>query len=307
MGDMTWKSLIKEDERKILPWYGGSEVHDEERSWTIHGAPPPEHGWHMFNCRTSRYCCWVRQSTIPSEYLTKEVPWGYLVGGRFIAPDAKAEPNPNKLVEQTEVVHLSPDWLDWLSACRVMRDRGGNLVYLRWEAMNIAAFDVIAAYISGVGIERVRGVSPALELAFNWRAHQQKLQEERRERIRQERERKKKEEEFRTNWSSAEERRHIATYDFNVAAAEALRVSGAQLLDARNSPNEGEKVVKYRIRDRNLECVVDQRTLQVIDAGVCLTDERTGEKGDSLLTLESLPGVVCEAIDAGVLVVWRHA
>ena len=38
-----------------------------------------------------------------------------------------------------------------------------------------------------------------------------------------------------------------------------------------------------------------------------LTDESTGEKGDTRFTLESLPTVVQQAMDEGILVVYRHA
>jgi hypothetical protein len=38
-----------------------------------------------------------------------------------------------------------------------------------------------------------------------------------------------------------------------------------------------------------------------------LTDHRTGEKGDTLFTLESLPAVVRQAIKEHKLVVYRHA
>jgi hypothetical protein len=46
--------------------------------------------------------------------------------------------------------------------------------------------------------------------------------------------------------------------------------------------------------------VVDAMTLQVYDSGVCLAGE------DDLVTLDSLPGVIREAIDNGVLVITRR-
>jgi hypothetical protein len=51
--------------------------------------------------------------------------------------------------------------------------------------------------------------------------------------------------------------------------------------------------------------VVHKNTLWVIDAGVCLDDHR-GTKGDTLFSLEALPGVIAEAMDRHKLVVWRH-
>jgi hypothetical protein len=43
-----------------------------------------------------------------------------------------------------------------------------------------------------------------------------------------------------------------------------------------------------------------------VDSGICLVDHGTGERGDTRFTLESLPGVVGEAMDLGRLVVFRH-
>jgi hypothetical protein len=44
----------------------------------------------------------------------------------------------------------------------------------------------------------------------------------------------------------------------------------------------------------------------VVDSGICLQDHRTGVKGDTRFTLESLPTVIGEAIRTGKLVVYRH-
>lgn len=63
--------------------------------------------------------------------------------------------------------------------------------------------------------------------------------------------------------------------------------------------------MQYRSQARRLECTCDG-TMRIIDAGVCLTDHVTGRKGDALLTLESLPSVIREALQEGKLVVWRH-
>jgi hypothetical protein len=101
-------------------------------------------------------------------------------------------------------------------------------------------------------------------------------------------------------------RRNIVNANFELAAQHALKVSGADLIDVRNSCNVNEKIVQYRFRDMRFECVVDRNTLRIIDAGICLTDESTGEKGDSYFTLESLPGVIDEAINRNRLVIYRH-
>jgi len=161
-------------------------------------------------------------------------------------------------------------------------------------------------------VHNISGVTPALDLAFRWITVQRELSEERRRemaRIRAEEEAKRAEQErleqAMKDAGTAVGRRILAVQDFEMAAQEALRVSGAELLDVRDSAQRGEKVVQYRFRERRLECVVDKKTLRIVDAGVCL-DDHSGTKGDTFFTLESLPGVIGEAIDLKKLVVWRH-
>jgi hypothetical protein len=52
---------------------------------------------------------------------------------------------------------------------------------------------------------------------------------------------------------------------------------------------------------------VADEDLRIVDSGICLIDHDTGERGDTLFTLESLPAVIKEAIDDGKLVIFRHA
>ena len=101
-------------------------------------------------------------------------------------------------------------------------------------------------------------------------------------------------------------RRTLAQMDFEAAAKAALKVGGAEYLDSHPGYGRREMVVQYRFENRRLECVVNTQTLTVIDSGICLTDHRTGEKGDTYFTLESLPAVVRQAIQLNKLVVYRH-
>lgn len=102
-------------------------------------------------------------------------------------------------------------------------------------------------------------------------------------------------------------RRRLARRDFQAAAEAALAVSGAELLDSREGAARGERVVTFRLEGSRYECVVDAETLRVIDAGICLIDHGTGERGDTYFTLESLPAVILHAEAEGRLVVFRHA
>ena len=65
-------------------------------------------------------------------------------------------------------------------------------------------------------------------------------------------------------------------------------------------------IVRFRVDRQRYTCTCDERTLQIIDSGICLIDHDTGEKGDTFFTLESLPGVIQQAQREGVLHVFRH-
>jgi hypothetical protein len=240
---------------------------------------------------------------------------GYIVGDRFIKDNVYVDPDPAKLIQQTQKLYCAELGLERFARASVAEDREGNLVYVGQEFPDGPDALAIRAYEDKAeSIDHIKGVTPALDLAFRWISYQRKMAEERRaelERIRAEEERKRAEAErvvqMMKDAGTAIGRREVLKRDFESAAREALRVSGAELLDARASYNKGEMVIQYRFQHQRLECVVEKDTLRVIDAGVCLTDHDTGVKGDRLFTLESLPGVIGEALELGKLVVWRHA
>jgi len=314
---MSWEDLLGENDQWVLPWHGGRVVHSAERSWLVDGPRPREHGWYKFDTTGGRSCTLASPDKTDPDPVWAEgqrVIRGYMVGNRLITDWCRVDPNPDKLVEQTEQVYCVEPGLGRVARAAVVRDRVGWLVYIQQEFPQGPETEVLAAYQDRMpDVNHVQGVTPALDLAFRWMSQQREKQEERQreiERIRVEEERRREAEE-RTrrairDASTAVGRRALAARDFDLAAREALRVSGAELLDVRDSYNKGEKVVQYRFRRRRLECTVDAQTLQIIDAGICLTDHKTGFKGDSLLTLESLPPTVGQAIDENKLVVWRH-
>jgi len=308
---MSWEDLLNEGSERVLPWFGFQRVHDAERSWVRQGPRPPEHGWYRFKTEGGR------NATILSDELQEADPsWaddqpqlrGYLVGDRFI-PD-NVELNSTELIQ----VYCAELGLDRFARATVVRDREGHLVYMSQEFPQGPEEEVRRAFQDRKdNLDHIGNVTPALDLAFRWISRWREEQEERRreqERLREE-ERQRQAAQERLDQAMRDAgtgagRRVLAEHDFEAAAREALRVSGSELLDVRDSYTRGEMVVQYRFRQRRLECVVDQKTLQVVDSGICLTDHRTGEKGDAYFTLESLPGVVGEAMDLGKLVVYRH-
>lgn len=313
---MSWKDLLDEGHERVLPWFGPRVIHNAERTWVIHGDQPSEHGWYRFNTSGGRTA--TLMSDVPEDInlaYEKNQPTvrGYIVGDRIIKDTARVELDPTKLIKQTSKVRLVEPGLVRFARGVAVQDRDGHLIYMRQEFPLGAEQDVLDAYQDRLeSVDQVPSVTPPLDLAFRWLSYQRELAEERRrklERIRAEEEAYFAEQELieqaMKDAGTAIGRRVLAERDFESAAREALRVSGAELLDVRDSANRGEMVVQYRFKQQRLECVVDN-TMRVIDAGICLEDHDTGEKGDTFFTLESLPGVVGEAMDLGKLVVWRH-
>lgn len=315
---MSWRDLIEDaDYERILPWYGHRKVHSPSRSWTLQGPLPPEHGWYAFDTTGGRFATLVSGEPMDADPAYDEVQdvfWGYLVGDRIIIDGSRVVPDPKDLIGQTERVYCVELGLERFTRARVTRDRGGYLVYMQQEFPLGPESDALAAYQDRKpDLSEVSRVTPGLDLAFRWISYQRELAEERArelERIRAEEEAQRAAQErleaATRDAGTAVGRRVLAAQDFEAAAREALRVSGAELLDVRHSHRRAEMVVQYRFRHQRLECVIDRTTLRVIDAGVCLQDHETGEKGDTWLTLESLPGVIGEALDLDKLVIWRH-
>lgn len=305
---MDWRDLLEEpDSYRSLPWFGFRRVHTPTRTWTIQGDLPPEHGWYTFRTDGGRYCTFVQPSALDPEYaLGNAMKRGYLVGNRFIPNSVRIVPDPAKLVEQTEQVYCVEAGLGRFARVAVVADQAGYNVYIAQEFPEGPELKVTEAYQDRAeSVRNIPGVTPPLDLAFRWATHQRGEKERRQREIEELRQKEERRRRAIRDAGTAAGRRVLAAQDFELAAREALRFSGAELLDVRDSCRQGEKVVQYRFNYRRLECVVDALTLRVVDAGVCLTDH-LGTKGDTLFTLESLPGVINEAMRQNKLVVWRH-
>jgi len=310
---MGWRDLLPEaNESLIFPWVGGRSLRVEERAWSIDGCLPKEFGWRTFSLRG-------RKAVLNDEALGQTSPpslqhsvRGYLVGDRFVADGVNV--NVVNILESSEPIHLVEDGLD-----RFVRIRAGRmfdvgpLIYECME-MPIGPEDgILQAYLDRKSsADHIRGVPPALDVAFRMESAQRAEVERRRAEL----ERLRKEEEARLaleqrrqklveQLGDAVGRREMAVVDFGEAARAALAVGGAEYLDHRKSNQRGEMVVRFRLDGRRFECTCDER-LRIIDSGICLVDHRTQEKGDTRFTLESLPGVIAGARRQGVLHVFRH-
>jgi hypothetical protein len=307
---MSWKDLLQDaaPASLVMPWLGGRRVYKEGRAWRVAGDLPRELGWYEFDV-TGRRARVRGAAEMDPEYGRS---WlrnyhGYLIGDRLAPMDLTAWHGLDELFLATVPVYLVEPGLDRFSVVGVVVDRADRHIYVEEQFPLGPEDEVRRAFVDKKeSIDAIKGVIPALDLAFRFASEQRRLAEERRTELERKREEERRKEEALRSIGTGLGRRTLAATDFRAAADAALKVGGAELLDVRPGRTGREKVVQYRLERRRFECVADRETLQIVDAGICLEDHRSGEKGDTYFTLESLPGVVAQAIREGRLHVYRH-
>lgn len=314
-----WEDLIAPKTTVGLPWLGGRSVTNGDRAWRVRGQLPPEYGWWRFVVDGGRGAVWAAEEGQAEPNVgfaagtSAKRLQGYLVGDRFIRDDVQVDPDPDRLASQAPTVFLVPPGLDRFSRVSVLR-LVGNLLFSEIAFLLGPEATVEVAYLDRqTSIAHIKGVPPALDLAFRWLTRERELQEQRQRREEQRRveeEQQWQQEEqrrvvMRDIGTSAAARRTIALVDFDTAARAALALSNAELLDTKPSWAPGEMVVKFRFQNRRFECVCRRDTLRITEAGICLSVG--GVQHDDKFTLESLPSVILEAVRRGLLVVTRHA
>jgi hypothetical protein len=83
-------------------------------------------------------------------------------------------------------------------------------------------------------------------------------------------------------------------------ADDALEHARARMLTCRRMEHGSQLDVTYEVDGTRIMSIVDAATLQVLDAGVCLSG------ADEVLTLDAMPSVIREAIEDGVLNITRR-
>lgn len=313
---MGWKDLLQENETTVVaPWLGGRVLRFGMRTWTIEGALPPEHGWFTFRIAGRKATAGAPAAITPSDILAATQVRGFLVGDRLVLDNAFVDPDPAKIIERSERVHLLDPGLERFARITAGRpSEDSPLVFIAMEYPLGPEPQVVAAYEDRKdSVTQIPGVTPALDAAFRMESYQRAEAERRRaeaERRRLELEARRAEDERRAELAkqlgTGEGRRAMAQVDFAGAARAALAVGGAEYLDHRAARGRNEMVVRFRLLGRRFECTCDARTLQIIDAGICLINHATEERGDTYFTLESLPAVIQEAERGHKLVVFRH-
>lgn len=304
---MSWRNLLqKPGETLVLPWIGGRFLRSSERVWNIIGRIPREPGWYEFSMygRDARL---LQPAAVNEQVLCKPVQ-GYLIGDRLVADGTNVNPDPFMIAEQSEPVLLIEPGLDRFArivAGRICDD--GELVFIRQDFPLGPEEEVLAAFRrQAASVQDIRDVTPALDAAFRMETWQRDEAGKRRAELERQRVEEERREQIAKAIGTGVGRRQLALVDFAAAARAALAAAGAVYIDHRPAPQRGEMVVVFRIDNRQFECVCDGQQLRIIDSGICLTGHGSGIRYDDRLTLESLPGVIRQAIREGKLVVFRH-
>lgn len=313
---MGWQDLLSSPtDTIILPWTGGRELRANGRTFSLKGKQPTEHGWHEFSVSGGRSATWKGSTEVDvSETLSKvKVYRGYVIGDRLVPDQVPAVLNPANIATVAESVYLIEPGLERFARIRAGRWEDGRLIYIGQE-FPLGPEDAVTSAFQDqkTSVSSIPYVTPALDLVFRfetWRREESARLRAEALRLAQEEALKKEQEERRSNLvkqlGDGQGRRQMALVDFGEAARAALQIGNAEFLDWRESRVVGEAVVQFRFQNRRFECVCHKRTLRIIDAGVCLT-AHDGRKDDALLSLESLPPVIGQAIRENKLVVLRH-
>lgn len=304
---MGWKDLLQaDDERLVAPWVGGRSLRTYGgRTWLIEGKLPPEFGWYEFRVLPRKAHGW-KAVEAPTDVLRDKVT-GYLVGDRLVPEGSARVGDPAKQATSFERVHLIEPGLDRF--VRVIAGRfhdDGPLIYEGQEFPLGPEDSVLVAFEDKArSVNDVAEVVPALDAAFRFESWRRDEAERRRREEQARREREERQRQLREQFGNGALRRQVALEDFGEAARVALAVGGAEYLSHRRSYHKGEVIVRFRLDGRRFECTCSE-TMQIIDAGICLIDHRTEERGDTYFTLESLPAVIRQAEREHRLVVFRH-
>ncbi len=267
--------LQKPGEVLKLPYFGGKSICDDKLTYRLRETLQP--GWYQFR-KSGRYL------TVDGAIEPELEAWklqrvsGYVMSGRIIGNDFQARlfglPADVDLPKFTPV--SARKWFD------------GHLLYSGQEFETEIETKVRDAFEEERSIDGSKGATPALAQAFLLESTQRALAREAERRAREEADRQKR---------VAELARWQETLEGRISLA--LSHTGAELVNWRRN-GQRQAVVRYRLGGRRFECVIDTESLQIVDAGICLSG------ADEELNLSSLPSAVREAIESGQLHVFRH-
>ena len=260
--------LQKPDEVLRLPYFEGKSVCDDRLTYRLRDVLQP--GWYEFR-KSGRYL--EVGNTIdpePDAWRLKKLR-GYVTASRFVSDDVQA--HLFGLLADEDLPQFTP-----ISVCKWF---DSHLLFYAREFESDVEPQVRDAFEEQRTIENIKGITPALAHVFLLETTQRALKLEAERRARQ----------------AEELARWQQTLEGRISLA--LSHTGASLVSWRRNSRD-QAVVRYALHGRRFECVIDTNTLQIVDAGICLSG------ADHQLNLSSLPSAVREAIETGRLHVFRE-
>ncbi len=330
---MDYRKFLGKEEERVLPYFGGAFLHAADRRLRL-ATEPEAPGWYRFRIKG-------REATPlgpadPEALESLPSVRGHLVGERLVREGAI-----------TEQLHFLPEEEPpRLTPCRARRWHSGELLFETLDFESEAEEAARRALEEDASLAQVKGVPATLRSAFAYavleaesrrigipaapaelRPHLGRVAELGRpeaeralralaaERVLAEREmlelRLRRELADRARQAVEEQGQRVEQRgrqrrgweaDAMARAELALEAAGARMRSARVL-GSGNLEVIFTFMDERFISVVNMATLQVVDSGICLGHPPS----DNLVTLESLPSVIKEAIDTDRLVILRHA
>lgn len=298
---VSWQELLSTEPRIVTaPWFGGTSIFLPDSSAFTVDRAPPTHGFYAWKVA-------ARRAVLEGEAETPEVRTrhGYLVGSTVRTEHALTRRSKKIGSSFVTRVFLAQDVLPFT---RVQLTVWGPDVVCLGAAMPVGDEDIARQAYEEQRAFTGRPILCDVHADLTRvREARERAAREYQERLRREQEAADARERARR---AAEEAARLAT-TVEGRARLALAVTRSTLLSITRQRELQTYDVRYVVDGQRLACVVDER-LRVVDSGICLRAEYDsdewdeGTKGDTWLTLESLPSVVREAERLGRLVIYRH-
>jgi hypothetical protein len=333
---VDYRKFLGKEEERVLPYFGGAFLHAADRRLRL-ATEPAAPGWYRFRIKG-------RDATSlgpadPEALEALPSVRGHLVGERLVREGSIAEhvhflpaEEPPRLTlcraRRWHSGELLFEMLDFESeaeeAARRALEEDASLAQLKGVPATLRAafaYAVFEAESRRTGIPaapaemrphlgRVAELGrPEAELALRALAAERVLAEREMRELRMRREladraRQAVEQQAQRVEQRVEQRGRQRRWEGDaMARAElALEAAGARMRSARML-GDGNLEVIFTFMNERFISVVNMATLQVVDSGICLGHPPS----DKLVTLESLPSVIKEAITTDRLVILRHA
>lgn len=314
---MDYTKFLGKKEERVLPYLGGAHVYGKDRRLRV-AEPRPAIGFHRFEVRGRE--ARALEAVDPPDFADAPRARGHLVDGWLVHPGGvdrlqlMPEEEPPPLASARARRWWSGDHvfeaLDFdgeaEEAARLRLERREPLGDLKGVASTLrTAFGIAFAVATARRNQTPLAVLEAAPFAAGVADRGTEAALPSIIRIVDERRRAEEQARLRDMMSGRpvapqRGRSGDATLDNAAVRAEAALDSADARMTASRRLERGNLEVTFEFMGQRFISVVDAISLQVWDSGVCLAGE------DRLVTLDSLPGVIREAIQTGRLVITRR-